>query len=69
MATLGPSHYSPYPVAIYENVLPPPPGKALLFNEVVDEEVAMREAKILPYSRDLRSYMRGTRRRRRKQNS
>ncbi len=44
MATLGPSHYSPYPVAVYENILPPPPGKALLLTEVVDEEVAMREA-------------------------
>ncbi len=44
MATLGPSHYSPYPVAVYEDILPPPPGKALLFTEVVDEEVAMREA-------------------------
>jgi hypothetical protein len=44
MATLGPSGYSPYPVAVYEGVLNPPPGKALMFNEIVDEEIAMREA-------------------------
>jgi len=44
MATLGPSGFSPYPVAVYEGVLNPPPGKALMFNEIVDEEIAMREA-------------------------
>ncbi|EDP73261.1 carbon monoxide dehydrogenase beta subunit family protein [Hydrogenivirga sp. 128-5-R1-1] len=44
MAKLGPAHYSPYPAAIYEGVLNPPYGKALLFDEVVDKEVAMREA-------------------------
>ena len=43
MAKLGPAHYSPYPVAL-EGVLNPPEGKALLFNDVVDEEIAMREA-------------------------
>ncbi len=44
MAKLGPSGYSPYPVAVYEGILTPPPGKALLYTELVDEEVAMREA-------------------------
>ncbi len=44
MARLGPSHFSPDPVAVYEEVLNPPPGKALLFNEIVDEDIAMREA-------------------------
>ena len=44
MAKLGPAGYSPYPVAVTEGVLTPPPGKALMFNEIVDEEVAMREA-------------------------
>jgi hypothetical protein len=44
MANLGPAYYSPYPVATYEGVITPPEGKALLLTEVVDEEVAMREA-------------------------
>ncbi|MFP3159172.1 MAG: carbon monoxide dehydrogenase beta subunit family protein [Hydrogenobaculum sp.] len=44
MATLGPYHFSPYPTAIVDGVLTPPPGKGLLYNEIVDEEVAMREA-------------------------
>ncbi|SNZ13854.1 carbon monoxide dehydrogenase beta subunit family protein [Hydrogenobacter hydrogenophilus] len=44
MAHIGPSGFSPYPVAVYEGILNPPPGKALLFNEIVDEEIAMREA-------------------------
>ncbi|HHJ64673.1 MAG TPA: carbon monoxide dehydrogenase, partial [Aquifex aeolicus] len=35
MAKLGPSGYSPYPVAVYEGILTPPPGKALLYTEVV----------------------------------
>ncbi|MCX8060459.1 MAG: carbon monoxide dehydrogenase, partial [Aquificaceae bacterium] len=44
MATLGPSGFSPYPVAVYEGLLNPPPGYALMFNEIVEEEQAMREA-------------------------
>lgn len=44
MAKLGPAHYSPYPVAVYEGILNPPQGKALLFDKVVDKETAMREA-------------------------
>ena len=43
MANLGPTYYSPYPTAVYEGVITPPEGKALLLEEVVDEEVAMRE--------------------------
>lgn len=43
MANLGPAYYSPYPVAAYDGVLTPPPGKALLLTEVVEEEAAMRE--------------------------
>ncbi len=43
MANLGPTHYSPYPVAHYDGVLTPPVGKGLLLTEVVDEDVAMRE--------------------------
>ena len=43
MANLGPAYYSPYPVATYEGLLTPPPGKAILLDEIVDEEVAMRE--------------------------
>ncbi len=52
MATLGPAHYSPYPVAVYEEVLTPPPGKALLFNEIVDEETAMKEAAKAMFTRE-----------------
>jgi len=44
MANQGPAYYSPYPVATYEGVITPPEGKALLLTDVVDEEVAMREA-------------------------
>ncbi|MEA2072876.1 MAG: carbon monoxide dehydrogenase beta subunit family protein [Campylobacterota bacterium] len=43
MANLGPTYYSPYPTAVYEGVLTPPEGKALLLEEIVDEETAMRE--------------------------
>jgi hypothetical protein len=43
MATQGPAYYSPYPTAVYEGVITPPEGKALLLAEVVDEETAMRE--------------------------
>ena len=43
MATQGPAYYSPYPAAVYDGVLTPPEGKALLLSEIVDEEVAMRE--------------------------
>ncbi len=44
MAKLGPAKYSPYPVAVYDNILTPPEGKALLYDDIVDEELAMREA-------------------------
>jgi len=44
MAKIGPAQYSPYPVAIYEGILNPPYGKALLFDKVVEKEEAMREA-------------------------
>lgn len=44
MAKLGPSGFSPYPVAVREKALNLLPGKALLFEDIVDEEVAMREA-------------------------
>jgi hypothetical protein len=43
MANQGPAYYSPYPAATYEGVITPPEGKALLLEDVVDEEVAMRE--------------------------
>ncbi|MEA1982173.1 MAG: carbon monoxide dehydrogenase beta subunit family protein [Campylobacterota bacterium] len=43
MANQGPAYYSPYPAAVYEGVITPPEGKALLLEEVVDEEIAMRE--------------------------
>ncbi|HIC44301.1 MAG TPA: carbon monoxide dehydrogenase, partial [Sulfurimonas sp.] len=43
MANQGPAYYSPYPAALYEGVITPPEGKALLLEEVVDEEIAMRE--------------------------
>ena len=42
MANLGPAYYSPYPVA-EEGLITPPKGKAILLDEVVDQEVAMRE--------------------------
>jgi hypothetical protein len=44
MAKLGPMGFSPYPVAVTDKVLNPPQGKALLYDEIVDEEIAMREA-------------------------
>lgn len=44
MAKLGPSGYSPYPKAVYEGAVEIIEGKALLFDELVDEEIAMREA-------------------------
>ena len=44
MATLGPYHFSPYPAAVVDGILTPPIGKGILFDEVVDEEIAMREA-------------------------
>ena len=48
MANLGPAYYSPYPAATYEGVITPPEGKALLLEEIVDEETAMREvAKVM----------------------
>ncbi|MDF1875114.1 carbon monoxide dehydrogenase [Sulfurimonas sp. SAG-AH-194-I05] len=43
MANQGPAYYSPYPTATYEGVITPPEGKALLLEEVVEEEKAMRE--------------------------
>jgi len=43
MANQGPAYYSPYPAATYEGIITPPEGKALLLEEVVDEETAMRE--------------------------
>ena len=43
MANQGPAYYSPYPTATYEGNITPPEGKALLLEEIVDEEVAMRE--------------------------
>jgi len=43
MANLGPTYYSPYPVASYDGVLTPPAGKGMLLTEIVDEDVAMRE--------------------------
>ncbi len=43
MANQGPAYYSPYPAATYEGVITPPEGKALLLEDVVDEETAMRE--------------------------
>ncbi len=52
MAKLGPAGYSPYPVALYEGILTPPPGKALLFTELVDEEIAMREAAKAMFTRE-----------------
>ena len=39
----GPSGYIPTPAA-FEGVELPPPGKALLYGKIVDEETAMREA-------------------------
>ena len=48
MANQGPAYYSPYPAATYEGVITPPEGKALLLEDVVDEEIAMREvAKVM----------------------
>ena len=48
MANQGPAYYSPYPTATYEGVITPPEGKALLLENVVDEEIAMREiAKVM----------------------
>ena len=48
MANLGPAYYSPYPVAVYDDIITPPEGKALLLTDIVDEEVAMREiAKVM----------------------
>jgi len=66
MAKLGPAHYSPYPVAI-EGVLNPPEGKALLYNDIVDEEIAMREAALL-YFQDHRFYLRGMKKQNKKLN-
>ena len=43
MANQGPAYYSPYPAALYDGVITPPEGKALLLESVVDEETAMRE--------------------------
>jgi SpoVK/Ycf46/Vps4 family AAA+-type ATPase len=43
MANLGPAYYSPYPTATYEGNITPPEGKALLLEDIVDTEVAMRE--------------------------
>jgi hypothetical protein len=43
MANLGPAYYSPYPTATYEGNITPPEGKALLLEDIVDNEVAMRE--------------------------
>ncbi|MCS6998676.1 MAG: 2-oxoglutarate:ferredoxin oxidoreductase, partial [Aquificaceae bacterium] len=39
----GPAGYIPTPAA-FEGVELPPPGKALLYGKLVDEEAAMREA-------------------------
>ena len=39
----GPAGYIPTPPA-FEGVELPPPGKALLYGKIVDEEIAMREA-------------------------
>jgi len=48
MANQGPAYYSPYPAATYEGVITPPEGKALLLEDIVDEEIAMREiAKVM----------------------
>jgi len=52
MANLGPAYYSPYPVATYEGVLTPPEGKGLLYNDVVEEEVAMREVAKMMLTRE-----------------
>ncbi|MFP4485580.1 MAG: carbon monoxide dehydrogenase beta subunit family protein [Campylobacterales bacterium] len=52
MANIGPAYYSPYPVATYEGIITPPEGKALLLEEVVDEEVAMREVAKVMLTRD-----------------
>lgn len=43
MANLGPAYYSPYPTATYEGNITPPEGKALLLEDIVDVETAMRE--------------------------
>ena len=43
MAKQSPAYYSPYPTAVYEGIITPPEGKALLLTKVVDEETAMRE--------------------------
>lgn len=51
MANLGPADYAPYPVA-EEGLLTPPEGKAILLDEVVDQEVAMREVAKVMLTRD-----------------
>ena len=43
MANLGPADYSPYAVAMENELYTPPEGKAMLLTEMVDEEVALRE--------------------------
>ena len=43
MANLGPADYSPYAVAMEDELYTPPEGKAMLLTEMVDEEVALRE--------------------------
>jgi len=52
MANLGPAYYSPYPAATYEGVITPPTGKALLYEDNVEEEVAMRDVAKQMLTRD-----------------
>lgn len=44
MAKLGPSGFSPYSVAYFQGLLNPQEGEALLYDQIVPQEVAMREA-------------------------